>query len=110
MNREWAHIKNSVNREFIAAESLVLIDRGLSARQAIKKVVEKLGVSDWKIHSAVHALVFETLRARNILDRIIKEALNYKSLKDLNLFIAALAAALQSLRGVASVSSNSITS
>jgi len=87
MNREWVNIKNGVNREFIAAESLVLIERGLSARQAIKKVIKKLNISDWKTHSAVHALVFETLRARNILDRIIKEALNNKSLKNLNPFI-----------------------
>ncbi|MFX0162355.1 MAG: 16S rRNA (cytosine(967)-C(5))-methyltransferase RsmB [Candidatus Hodarchaeota archaeon] len=87
MNREWANIKNGVNREFIAAESLTLIESGLSARQAIKKVVEKLGIADWKTHSAVHALVFETLRARNVLDRIIKEALKNKPLKDLNPFM-----------------------
>ena len=87
MNREWVNIKNGVNREFIAAESLELIDSGLSARQAIKKVVEKLGIADWKTHSAVHALVFETLRVRNVLDRIIKEALNNKPLKDLNPFM-----------------------
>ncbi len=87
MNREWVSIKNAVNREFIAAESLELIGSGLSARQAIKKVAEKFAISDWKTHSAVHALVFETLRARNVLDRIIKEVLNNKSLKDLNPFM-----------------------
>ncbi len=41
-----------------------------SLRVAMKKL-RQLGITDWKEHSAVHALVFETIRRKNAIDRCL---------------------------------------
>ncbi len=61
-----------IDREEIAVEALTLIElKGLSARTAMNKVTQEMGIIDWKERGAAHALVFEVLRRKNTLDRIL---------------------------------------
>jgi len=63
---------SKTDREEVAVEALTLIElKGLSARTAMNKVTQQMGITDWKERGAAHALVFEVLRRKNTLDRIL---------------------------------------
>lgn len=61
-----------VDREEIAVKALTLVElKGLSARIAMNKVAQEMGITNWKERGAAHALVFEVLRRKNTLDKIL---------------------------------------
>ncbi len=68
-----------MNKELVAGEVLDLIEKSnLSERQAIKQIVKKYKITDWKIRGGIHALVFEIIRKYNGIDEIIKYSLKDK--------------------------------
>ena len=65
-------MSEKIDREEIAVEALTLIEvKGLSARIAMNRVAQEMKITDWKERGAAHALVFEVLRRRNTLDKIL---------------------------------------
>jgi len=65
-----------IGREEIAVEALTLIElKGLSARIAMNRVVREMKITNWKERGASHALVFEVLRRKNTLDKILNTIL-----------------------------------
>lgn len=67
-----------INRELLALEVLDVVFGGLSEREAVKQVMRKYKVNDWKIRGAIHALAFEVIRRLNILDRYIYDTITTK--------------------------------
>ncbi|NHI92588.1 MAG: 16S rRNA (cytosine(967)-C(5))-methyltransferase RsmB [Candidatus Lokiarchaeota archaeon] len=94
-SRKKNYIDNSVEDEFsvekkprvfdkeeIATEVLVTLElENISEREAIKKIMRKHEIEDWRIRGSAHRLTLETLRKLNVIDKIIK-----KNLKDRNSF------------------------
>jgi len=73
-------VVNGISRELLALEILEeILTRGVSEREAVKKIMKKHKITDWKIRGAVHALVFETIRRLNVLDKYIFNSLRTKS-------------------------------
>ncbi|MFX1450382.1 MAG: 16S rRNA (cytosine(967)-C(5))-methyltransferase RsmB [Promethearchaeota archaeon] len=69
----------AINNELVVGEILEIVERiRCSERQAIKQIVHKYKITDWKIRGAIHALVFEIIRKRNAIDEIIKYSLKNK--------------------------------
>ncbi|MBD3229026.1 MAG: hypothetical protein GF329_12625 [Candidatus Lokiarchaeota archaeon] len=69
--------ENKYDRELFAIEALALIDtKGFSERDAINKVTQLHSIDNWRIRGAFHALVFETVRYRNLIDYIISSIMN----------------------------------
>ena len=71
-------VKKSVSfdKEELASEILILLENeNISERIAIKKVMEKKGIKDWRIRGSAHRLTLETLRRRNVIDKIIRSSL-----------------------------------
>ncbi len=75
-----------MEREELAADVLTLLaDKGVSLREALNQVYrgpQKGG----EARSAVHALTFETIRHKNLVDAILNRALGNISLKKLDAF------------------------
>ena len=72
----------SFDKEELTSEILILLENeNTSEREAIKKVMSKKGIKDWRIRGSAHRLTLETLRRKNVIDRIIKF-----TLKDWNSF------------------------
>ena len=73
---------NSFDKEELATEILELLEsETISEREAIKKVMKKHEIKDWRIRGSAHGLTLETVRKLNVIDKIIK-----KNLKDRNSF------------------------
>ncbi|MFX0133049.1 MAG: 16S rRNA (cytosine(967)-C(5))-methyltransferase RsmB [Candidatus Hodarchaeota archaeon] len=69
----------AVNKELVVGEILDIIETNqCSERQAIKQMVKKYRITDWKIRGAIHALSFEIIRKSNAIDEIIKYSLKDK--------------------------------
>ena len=69
-------MSEKIDREEIAVEALTLIElKGLSARIAMNRVAQEMKITDWKERGAAHALLFEVLRRRNTLDKILNMVL-----------------------------------
>ena len=60
-----------MDREFVAALILAEYERTQCSLRVAMKKTRQLGITDWKEHSAIHALVFETVRRRNAIDRCL---------------------------------------
>ena len=64
----------AMDRESLASEALTLIDQELiSERDAIDRIAQLHNITNWKIRSAFYAIVFETMRYRNLIDFIINK-------------------------------------
>ncbi|NVM01376.1 MAG: hypothetical protein HWN67_03520, partial [Candidatus Helarchaeota archaeon] len=70
----------AVNKELVVGEILDSIENyNFSERQAIKQIIKKYKITDWKIRGAIHALTFEIIRKLNGIDEIIKYSLKDRS-------------------------------
>ncbi len=77
----------SISREEAAADVLVLWEEEYpSLRKALNRFSENQGITDWKIRTAIHSLVFETIRRLNTLDWILDNVLSRSKLADLDVF------------------------
>jgi len=77
-----------VTREELAAEALTLIElKSKSARTAMKIVSETFEVQDINELKGAHALLFETLRRKNAIDRYLVLALVGMSINDINNYL-----------------------
>ncbi|MFX1513488.1 MAG: transcription antitermination factor NusB [Promethearchaeota archaeon] len=75
-----------MEREELAADVLTLVEeKGISLREGLNQVYGGPKKGE-EARSAVHALTFETIRHRNLIDAILNQALGNKSLKKLNAF------------------------
>ncbi|MHA1831157.1 MAG: transcription antitermination factor NusB, partial [Candidatus Helarchaeota archaeon] len=71
-----AFLDNELDREILAVEALSLIEEEkVSEREALKRISNLHNITDWKIRSTLHALLFETLRYRNLIDFIINSVM-----------------------------------
>jgi 16S rRNA (cytosine967-C5)-methyltransferase len=77
----------SISREEAAADVLVLWEEQYqSLRKALNRFSEERDITDWKIRTAIHSLVFETIRRLNTLDWILNNVLSRSKLADLDVF------------------------
>lgn len=60
-----------MDREYVAALILTRHEQEQCSLRAAMKLTRRLGITDWKEHSAIHALVFETVRRKNAIDRCL---------------------------------------
>ncbi|TFF97918.1 MAG: hypothetical protein EU547_03015 [Promethearchaeota archaeon] len=75
-------LNNKPDRELLAIEALILIDQNInSERYAINKIANSYSIVDWRIRSALHALVFETIRYKNTIDFIISSIMKKGDIK-----------------------------
>jgi len=79
----------SFDKEELASEILILLENeNISEREAIKKVMARKGIKDWRIRGSAHRLTLETLRRKNVIDRIIKFSLkDWSSFEKLDPFL-----------------------
>ena len=76
-----------ISREEAAADVLVLWETKYpSLRKALNRFSETRDITDWKIRTAIHSLVFETMRRLNTLDWILECILSRSKLSDLDIF------------------------
>lgn len=76
---------NGISREEAAAEVLALWEKSqISLRQALKMFAEELKITDWQIRTAIHSLVFETIRRLNTIDYTLNRLLKKTQVKDLD--------------------------
>ncbi|MFQ5758324.1 MAG: RsmB/NOP family class I SAM-dependent RNA methyltransferase [Candidatus Bathyarchaeia archaeon] len=74
----------------VAIEALSWIElQGMSERSALSKTVKQLGIKDSRALGLAHKLVYETVRRRNLIDRIANTALAPGSLEDFRLGVRA---------------------
>ncbi|MHA1784164.1 MAG: 16S rRNA (cytosine(967)-C(5))-methyltransferase RsmB [Candidatus Helarchaeota archaeon] len=74
--------KSSFDKEELATEILVLLElKNISTREAIKKVMKRYEIDNWRIRGSAHRLSLETIKKLNTIDKIIQE-----NLKDGNSF------------------------
>ncbi|MHA1269527.1 MAG: transcription antitermination factor NusB [Candidatus Helarchaeota archaeon] len=67
---------NAIDREILAAKALSIIEKeGASERDAINKICISHKITDWKIRSSFHALVFETIRYKMLIDFILNSVM-----------------------------------
>ncbi len=75
----------------VAIEALSWMElREMSERSALSKTVKQLGIEDSRAIGLAHKLVYETLRRKNTVDRIVNTALAPRSLEDFRLGVRAL--------------------
>lgn len=76
---------NGISREEAAAEVLVRWEEEHpSLRRALHLFAEEKGIKEWQIRTAIHSLVFETVRRLNSLDWILNAALRQSTVNDLD--------------------------
>jgi 16S rRNA (cytosine967-C5)-methyltransferase len=76
---------NGISREEAAAEVLVTWEEEHSSlRKALHIFAEERGIKDWQIRTAIHSLVFETVRRLNTLDWVLNAALKQSTVNDLD--------------------------
>ncbi len=77
--------EREISREEAAAEVLVLWEQEYpSLRRAINLLMEKWDISDWQIRTAIHSLVFETIRRLNTIDKVLNSVLEKSTVNDLD--------------------------
>ncbi len=65
-----------VNQE-VAAETLEYIEeKSVSIKESLKRIFDKRKIDDVKIRAVVHAYVYETLKRKNIIDKLLNLALD----------------------------------
>jgi 16S rRNA (cytosine967-C5)-methyltransferase len=77
--------EREISREEAAAEVLVLWEQEHpSLRRAINQLMKDWDITDWQIRTAIHSLVFETVRRLNTIDRVLNSALEKSTITDLD--------------------------
>lgn len=64
-----------IDRELVAAEAILEIEKGASEREAIRLISQKYKIKDWRIRGSFHSLVFEVTRRLNLIDFLISKSL-----------------------------------
>ncbi|MFX0168848.1 MAG: transcription antitermination factor NusB [Candidatus Hodarchaeota archaeon] len=74
-----------ISREEAAAEVLSIWEEThLSLRTAMEQLAEEWGIIDWPIRTAIHGLVFETVRRLNTIDYVLNLVLEKTRVSDLD--------------------------
>lgn len=77
--------KTEISREEAAAEVLALWEeQAQSLRGAMRELAVNWKITDWRIRTAIHSLVFETMRRLNTIDFILNQVLEKTQIKDLD--------------------------
>ncbi len=66
----------AIDKEVVAAKALSAIEEGESERESLRKISEKLRITDWHVRGAIHSVLFEVLKRLNVIDLIINNALH----------------------------------
>ncbi|MHA2426587.1 MAG: 16S rRNA (cytosine(967)-C(5))-methyltransferase RsmB [Candidatus Hermodarchaeia archaeon] len=79
--------KVEISREEVAAEVLALWeDQAQSLRGAMGELAINWQITDWRIRTAIHSLVFETMRRLNTIDFFLNQVLEKTQIMDLDSF------------------------
>ncbi len=79
-----APLSEEFEREILTAEALHFIEKEkVSEREAINKVMAIHNLNDWKIRGSVHAILFETVRHKNLIDYIISSVMQNGTVHDI---------------------------
>jgi len=74
-----------ISREEAAAETILLWEEEhRSLRRALRRYAEERGIEDWQIRTAIHSLVFETVRRLNTVDYVVNQVLNQGTMEDVH--------------------------
>ncbi len=74
----------------LAIETLSWIElRGLSERSALNRTIKQLGVRDPEVIGLAYRLVYETIRRKNLIDFVLRSALQPRNLDDFRLGVRA---------------------
>ncbi|MFX1318460.1 MAG: 16S rRNA (cytosine(967)-C(5))-methyltransferase RsmB [Promethearchaeota archaeon] len=77
--------KTEISREEASAEVLCIWEEQTqSLRAAMNQLAKDWQISDWKIRTAIHSLVFETVRRLNTLDFLLNKVLEKSQIIDLD--------------------------
>ena len=77
--------RTEISREEAAAEVLSLWDeQAQSLRGAMGQLATKWQITDWRIRTAIHSLVFETVRRLNTIDYILNQVLEKSEITELD--------------------------
>jgi 16S rRNA (cytosine967-C5)-methyltransferase len=76
---------SEISREEAAAEVLSLWEKNqYSLRTAMGQLAEEWNITDWHIRTAIHSLVFETVRRLNTIDYVLNTILKKTLITDLD--------------------------
>jgi len=87
LTRTVGYQVGAIDKEVVAAKALSAIEEGESERESLRKISEKLQITDWRIHGAIHSLLFEVLKRLNVIDLIINDSLQKGSLDKLQPYL-----------------------
>jgi 16S rRNA (cytosine967-C5)-methyltransferase len=77
--------QTEISREEAAAEVLsIWEEQAQSLRAAMNQLAATWLISDWKIRTAIHSLVFETVRRLNTIDFVLNQVLERSRIVDLD--------------------------
>ncbi|MFX1564619.1 MAG: transcription antitermination factor NusB [Promethearchaeota archaeon] len=79
--------RKEISREEVAAEVLSLWDEeSQSLRGALRRLTQEWHITDWRIRTAIHSLVFETVRRLNTIDYLLDQVLEKGQIIDIDPF------------------------
>jgi 16S rRNA (cytosine967-C5)-methyltransferase len=77
--------RREISREEAAAEVLIIWEETyISLRTAMEQLATEWGITNWRIRTAIHSLVFETVRRLNTLDFVLNSILEKTQIIDLD--------------------------
>ncbi len=77
-----------ISREEVAAEVLSLWnEEAQSLRGAMGQIARKWDITDWRIRTAIHSLVFESVRRLNTIDFLLDQVLKKTQIAEIDPFI-----------------------
>lgn len=77
--------RNEISREEAAGEVLSIWEEAQhSLRSAMSLLTDEWKIGDWRIRTAIHSLVFETVRRLNTIDFVLNSVLAKTELQDLD--------------------------
>jgi 16S rRNA (cytosine967-C5)-methyltransferase len=77
--------RKEISREEAAAEVLSFWDEeAQSLRGALRQLAQDWNIIDWRIRTAIHSLVFETVRRLNTIDFLLNQVLEKSQIGDID--------------------------
>ena len=77
--------RKEISREEAAAEVLIIWEEShISLRNAMEQLAGDWKIKDWQIRTAIHGLVFETIRRLNTIDYVLNSVLEKTQITDLD--------------------------